>query len=96
MKISSKLDKLKMPEKKPMMTEESGSEPDNMGSVEGDDMGEEEGPNDATMDEAGTTEDLTQISDDDLMAEMKKRGLMSKLMGHPDDESQHPQDDGMV
>jgi hypothetical protein len=92
--MMSKLDKLKMPEKKPMMNEsadaEEGSpEEEANESPEEEAQEQDEGKGDAS-------DELKMVSDDDLMAEMKKRGLMAKMMNNPDDESQHPQDDGMV
>lgn len=96
-----KLDRLKMPGKRKddeglmaeMQAAEDAEQPgdeeaespeyqakeDEMGIEEHDDAGEGHG-------EAGAS--LEQASDDELMAELKKRGLMSKLEGGQGEENQ--------
>jgi hypothetical protein len=81
----SKLKKMKMPEKKGMEKDEmEGME---MASESGEEMDMEEMPmEEESMGEEMASEempapasDLEMVSDDDLMAELKKRGLMSQL-----------------
>jgi len=82
-----KLGKLSMPKKKPSemememegeeMSEESGDMPDSLGSL----MGEmEDGEMDASeaMGAGGEDGPAAMLSDDELLAELRKRGLSSK------------------
>jgi hypothetical protein len=93
--MMSKLDKLKMPEKKPMMSR------DEMMAQEDSETPEEEAAESpeeqAQEDEMGTekhaqSDELTMISDDDLMAEVKKRGLMSKMSPEEEQSEGEPAD----
>lgn len=82
MKSKSRLDKLKMPEKKKMdvselemeLSPEEGSEPEM-------EMSEEEMPAQSDSPEQGAAIDLSSVSDDELKAELEKRGLMGDLEG---------------
>lgn len=93
-----KLDKLKMPEKKSSkMFSPKGlvnqNDPSDDELNEGD-MGEEGSPseeaNESPEEESkeGPNDQLESVSDDDLMAEIKKRGLMSKLQGEGQDSNE--------
>lgn len=74
MKSESKLKKLKMPAKEEIDVAEL-----DMGMPE-DEMGGEEMMAEGTEEEAAPSMDmLADISDDDLLAEVKKRGLMGQL-----------------
>lgn len=89
-----KLDKIKMPNKKKSMMDEytvmelesePGESDDNAGDSAGEFKGESEGevgeePEMESEPEMGN-EQLAGVSDEDLLAELKKRGLSSKLRG---------------
>lgn len=89
----SKLKKMKMPETKKAMPEEemegmelAGEEEaeemplelPEMEAEEGEEMAEEEAEEGEEMEEMEPL-DLSGLTDEELMAELKKRGLMSKL-----------------
>lgn len=80
-----KLSKLSMPEKR---KDEMDLEEMDLGSEEEMPMAEEEemAGEELSMEE-GPASDLEAISDDDLLAEIKKRGLMSQL-SEKEDESE--------
>ena len=75
-KKSSKLDKMRMPERKKPMADEldMGEESSDMEMSPEGDM---EMP--AEMERSPELPDMSQLSDEDLMAEMKKRGLMGQM-----------------
>lgn len=79
---SSKLSKLKMPERKKPDLAELESE-DSMEMEEPEELAlegaEEQDSLDAELPEAPAPSDLDSLSDDELLAELKKRGLMGKL-----------------
>lgn len=74
--LKSKLDKLKMPEKKPMAADLADEAPESADLEEGS---PEEEAAEAPAEEQAELSELDQVSDDDLLAEIKKRGLMAKL-----------------
>lgn len=86
-KGKSKLSKLKMPGSEDAQSVDMGSQED-VDSQGGMDDSDEAGP---SMDDAVNSEeegesgemghDLTEVSDDDLMAEAQKRGLMKQMSG---------------
>lgn len=83
-----KLDNLKMPERKKKLSEMDMKD---MSPAEGSPEEEasespEEEAKEGDMGEPANPADLEMISDDDLLAEIKKRGLMAKLEGQPHDE----------
>jgi hypothetical protein len=72
--------------------EEASESPEEEASEDDGSDGAEGAPDDA----AGDDSHLAAVSDDELMAEIKKRGLAAKLMEHGDapakDDSMGPQD----
>lgn len=84
-----KLKKLKMPPKAEISTDELDMGP--MGDMEGEMAGESEGEVGEAPEapEAAPEESmLADVSDDELLAELKKRGLMGKLEGEGEEESE--------
>ena len=82
-----KLKKLKMPPKAEISTDELDMGP--MGDMEGEMAGEGEGEKDMeAMSEAPAPDMLADVSDDDLLAEIKKRGLMGAMGEEEGEESE--------
>lgn len=108
--MKMKLGKMKMPDdKKPPMheldMEQAGDDHDSelpdMANGDQDDESSES-PDDEKKEDAGSADSLKDASDDDLLAEVKKRGLMGELdSGAPgagpsaDDEEKNEQDYSM-
>jgi hypothetical protein len=98
MKKKSKLDAMQMPQKKEGLAFELELGPDENESPEGDMSSEmageaegESGDEPRMEEESAGSEALAEVSDDDLMAELRKRGLMAKASKasskpSPDDE----------
>lgn len=79
-----KLKKLKMPPKAEISTDEL-----DMGEMAGETEGEGEGEKDMeAMSEAPAPDMLADVSDDDLLAEIKKRGLMGAMGEEEGEESE--------
>lgn len=92
-----KLKKLKMPPKAEISTDELDMGP--MGDMEGEMAGEGEGEMGEAPEapEAAPGGDmLADVSDDDLLAELKKRGLMGKLEGEGEGEEESEDEEYMV
>ena len=89
MKRADKLNKMKMPAK-PMAEQEAGADMDMaMADMPMEDEAAMEGePMDQEMAEAGAGDMLADISDDDLMAEIKKRGLQMPAGEEPEAEDE--------
>lgn len=91
--MKSKLAKMEMPKKrKDEMSLESPEMEMEMESpeMEGEDMAAE--GEDMGMEEASSPE-LEKLSDDELLAEIKKRGLMSQLESSPEGEEENKEPD---
>lgn len=88
MKKDSKLSKLKMPEKRSdeMDLSELDQEGNDMESADSEFPTEEESEPVAEGEEMMEASPLADLSDDELMAEVEKRGLMSQLPGEEEDD----------
>ena len=85
-----KLKKLKMPPKAEISADELDMGP--MGDMEGEMAGETEGET-GEAPEAPAPDMLADVSDDELLAELKKRGLMGKLEGEGEGEEEESEDE---
>lgn len=88
-----KLKKLKMPPKAEINTDELDMGP--MGDMEGEMAGEKEGEMGESP-EVPSSDMLADVSDDELLAELKKRGLMGKLEGEEEGEEEESEEDYMA
>lgn len=80
------LKKLKMPKPKEMSTDELDLGPEST-EEEAAELPEEEGAETEAEESAEHPGELSSLSDEDLLAEVKKRGLMSQLEKETGDES---------
>lgn len=96
MKMAGKLSKLKMPKREEISMEEldMGPAPELAGEAEGEGEGEMGMEPEMPEQEPGM---LADVSDDDLLAEVKKRGLMGQLdMGEGEVEEGEEEEDYMA
>lgn len=92
--MKSNLNKMKMPKKQDEFEMESMSEESPEESSEFE-FSEEEGGGPSEEEGSEAPSDLEMFSDEDLMAEMKKRGLMSDLEGSENPSKESPPEEEM-
>ena len=84
---SGKLGKLKMPKREEINLDELDMGSEESPEYEASESPEEEGAESEEMEASEHPGELKAVSDEDLLAEVKKRGLMSQLEAETGDES---------